>query len=129
MLVPSQDGDTLLLTVLGIEVIVERTSTVFEDVSFETLAVNDLVEVSGFYGDQGRLRATFREEVRFTAGVSEVELKGIVSAVAEHNSPSRKYVVNFGGADLPVFPAALLSTVWVGARHAGRQYHYRQPDR
>ena len=108
-LVPSQDGDTLLLTVLGIEVIVERTSTVFEDVSFETLAVNDLVEVSGFYGDQGRLRATFIEKKSvFTAGVSEIELKGIVSAVAATQFTIGKYVVNFGGADLSGVPGGVI---------------------
>jgi hypothetical protein len=108
-LVPGQDGDTLLLTVLGIEVIVERTSTVFEDVRFETLAVNDLVEVSGFFDDQGRLRATFIErKSAFTAGVSEVELKGIVSAVAGTQFTIGKYLVDFSGADLSGVPGGVI---------------------
>ena len=100
-LVPGQDGDTLLLTVLGVEVIVERTSTVFNDVSFETLAVNDLVEVSGFFSGQGRLRATFIERKSvFTAGSSEVELKGLVTALADTQFTIGEYLVDFSGADL-----------------------------
>ena len=109
-LVPGQDGDTLLLTVLGVEVIVERTGTVFEDVSFDTLAVNDLVEVSGFPSDQGRLRATFIEKKSlFSAGVSEVELKGIVSALAGTGFQLGQYSVDFSGADLSRVPGGVIT--------------------
>ena len=55
---PGQDGDSLLLTVLGVDIIAERTGTVFDGVSFDTLAVGDLVEVSGFVENGVQLRAT-----------------------------------------------------------------------
>jgi len=41
------DGSSKILTVLGVTVIVEQTGTVFEDVTFDTLASGDLLEDSG----------------------------------------------------------------------------------
>lgn len=108
-LLSGQDGETLLLNVLGVEIIVERTSTVFEDVSFETLAINDLVEVSGFADDGGRLRATFIERKSgFSAGVSEVELKGVVSALTGTRFTVGQYQVDFSGADLSGVPGGVI---------------------
>ena len=114
-LVPGQDGDTLLLTVLGVDVIVERTSTVFNEVRFETLAVNDLVEVSGFLSGQGLLRATYIEKKsRFTAGISEVELKGTVSSLAGNTFRLGQYLVDMSGADLSEVPGGVvIEGMWV----------------
>lgn len=78
----SADGDTKLLTILGVKVLVERLSTVFDDVTFDTLAVDDVVEVSGFIGRGDSIRATRLErEERFVPGQTRVEARGRVSAL------------------------------------------------
>ncbi len=96
-----QDGDSLTLRILGVEVIAERTGTVFEDTSFATLATGDLVEVSGFLDDRGRLRAT-RVEKKTATGNNEfeIELKGIVAALTGNHFTLNGYQVDFSGADL-----------------------------
>lgn len=95
------DGDTLLVTVLGVSVIAERNSTVFDGVTFDSLAVGDLVEVSGFVENNQRLRATrIEKKSRFVAGASEVELKGIVSARTDTTFTLNTFVVDYSTADL-----------------------------
>ena len=95
------DGDSLLLDVLGVAVIVERTGTVFDDVNFDTLAVDDVIEVSGFFDDQLRLRATRIEKKSvFIAGSSEIELKGQVAGLTATQFSIGNYIVDYSNADL-----------------------------
>ena len=81
----TDEGGTLLdsrqITVLGIEVGVERTGTVFEDTMFETLSQGDLVEVYGFAESGNNIRATRVELKEFIAGVTKVELYGEVAGL------------------------------------------------
>ena len=106
---PAADGDSMLVTVLGTEVIAERTATVFEGVTFATLAVGDLVEVSGFPDSQGRLRATrIEKKDTFQAGVSQIGIKGVVSNLAGTEFLLGAYTVNFSGADLSEVPGGAL---------------------
>ncbi|MFK8048995.1 MAG: DUF5666 domain-containing protein [Halioglobus sp.] len=109
-IVSDQDGDSLLLTILGLEVIVERTSTVFEGVRFESLMVGDLVEISGFGAEGGQLRATRLERTGvFISGVSEIDLEGIVSGLTETTFLLGQTRVNFANAELEGFPDGMLS--------------------
>ena len=95
------DGDSLLLDVLGVAVIVERTGTVFDDVNFDTLAVDDVIEVSGFFDDQLRLRATrVEKKSAFIAGSSEIELKGQVAGLTATQFSIGNYIVDYSNADL-----------------------------
>ena len=95
------DGDSLLLDVLGVAVIVERTGTVFDDVNFDTLAVDDVIEVSGFFDDQLRLRATRIEKKSvFIAGSSEIELKGQVTGLTATQFSIGDYIVDYSNADV-----------------------------
>jgi len=105
---PGPDGDTLLVTVLGVQVIVERTSTVFDDVRFDNLQVGDVVEVSGFVDEEGRLRAT-RVERKSSDDVDagEVELKGIVAGLSGSEFSIGDYVVDFSEADLSRVPGGM----------------------
>jgi hypothetical protein len=67
------------LTVLGSTVIVEDGYTAFdENYSFETIMVNDIVEVSGLADGNGKIRATRIEKEGVSDGVTlvEVELRG-----------------------------------------------------
>ncbi|MGD2137701.1 MAG: DUF5666 domain-containing protein [Gammaproteobacteria bacterium] len=66
-------------TVFGITVIVDRNPTVFEGTTFDTLADNDLVEVSGFFDAASALHATRLEKVGEYPADTKVEIKGNVS--------------------------------------------------
>lgn len=105
----SADGDSKTLTVLGVIVMVDRTGTVFDDVSFDTLALDDLVEVSGFFDGSGGLRATRVEKKSdFQPGSSEVELKGIVENLTGEQFDLGSFTVDYAGADLDDVPGGTL---------------------
>ena len=109
-IVRDADGDSMLVTVLDNKVIVERTGTVFKGVNFSGLALGDLIEVSGFTDLQGRLRATRVEKKdTFRAGISEIELKGIVTGLAGSEFLLRGYTVDYSGADLSEVPGGVLA--------------------
>jgi hypothetical protein len=95
------DGSSKTLMVLGVTVLVDKVSTVFDDVSFATLAVDDVVEVSGFYNAAGELVATrIEKKENFTAGVSEIEVKGLVTNLSATEFMLNSFVVDFSAADL-----------------------------
>ncbi len=104
-IVISADGTSKLLTILGINVIVESTGTVFDDVTFDTLAVDDVVEVSGFTGRGDSLRATRVErESRFVAGQSQIQVRGQAGVVTASEFMLGDLRVDFSSADLVDFP-------------------------
>lgn len=80
-LAPGADASTKTFLVMGVTVVADGSSTNFEsddpNFSFETIAEGDVVEVSGDYGTDGSLYATYIEEQG--AGDDEYEAKGVVS--------------------------------------------------
>ena len=78
---PGADAGTLTFEVMGVTVIADSSSTNFESddptFSFETIAERDVVEVSGDYGTDGTLYATYIEEQG--ADDNEYEAKGVIS--------------------------------------------------
>ena len=104
-----QDGDSMLLQVMDLEVIVERTGSVFEGLSFDSVKPGDLVAVSGFVNTQGRLRATRIEKKEdFLPGVSVVQLKGVVGALNGTDFTLGGFTVDASGADLSALPDGVL---------------------
>ena len=76
-------GEIILLEVFGVEVIAERSSTVFDNVTFDDVALGDLVSVSGFVGDGQRLRASrVARTSDFVAGISKIQLTGVATNLA-----------------------------------------------
>jgi len=78
---PVEDADmvTKTFTVLGITVVVNRNTTVFSGTDYDSLAKDDIVEVSGFFDGAGALLATrLEKEGQLTLGTSEVEIRGTV---------------------------------------------------
>jgi hypothetical protein len=78
------DGTMLELDIFGQVFLVERGLTVFDEddaaFTFDTLAVNDVVEVSGFMNDLGVLVASHIENKGLLSlGTTPVEIKGIVA--------------------------------------------------
>ncbi|MEJ2686118.1 MAG: DUF5666 domain-containing protein [Gammaproteobacteria bacterium] len=71
--------------VLGTPVYVQPVATVFDNngqfpnFSFNSIAQNDLVEISGFYDANGRLYASRIEKVGIAGPSTSVEVKGTVS--------------------------------------------------
>jgi len=73
--------------VLGTDIVIDATGTVFDNstpgFAFDTIANDDVVEVSGFFDALGVLRATYIEKTGvLNPGTTEVELKGTVSGAS-----------------------------------------------
>ena len=95
------NGDAMLVTILGVEVIIERTGTVFEDTSFDTLSIGDVIEISGFPESSEKLRATrVEKKSTYDPGNTTVELKGTVTDLADNTFQMGGYTVDFAGAEL-----------------------------
>lgn len=97
--VASIDRANNSFTVAGQTVLVSAT-TVYEDTSFETLAVNDVVEVSGKIDVDGKLRASSVELKQ--APDDTVEVKGTVQNLnpATQTFMINDLTVNYSGAVL-----------------------------
>ena len=78
----SSDNNSMRLRIFDRSVIAERVNTVFSGLGFDTIALNDVVEVSGFTDDQNRIRATrIALDPGFVPGQSEIRLRGTVSGL------------------------------------------------
>jgi Domain of unknown function (DUF5666) len=97
----SPDGTEKTLAVFGVSVLVDQTATTFDGVSFETLMVNDVIEVSGFFDATQLLRATrVEKKENFVPNVSVIEVKGLVSGLNTNQFMLGNLTVDFSGADL-----------------------------
>ena len=92
--------DARQITVLGIDVVIERTGTVFEDTTFDSLAAGDFVEIYGFAESGNNIRATRVERENFVAGVTKVEMYGAVNALdtTAETFLLGNYTVNYSAA-------------------------------
>ena len=104
------NGDAKLITVLGVSIIVEQTGTVYENVTFETLSVGDVVEVSGFPEGIANLRATRVEKKAdsYVAG-QIVEIKGYVTDLQNTEFFIGSQLIDFETADLSDVVGGILS--------------------
>lgn len=93
--------DARQITVLGIDVVVERTGTVFEGITFESLSQGDLVEVYGFVESGNNIRATRVELKEFIAGVTRVEFYGEVAGLdtSDKTFLLGDYTINYASAE------------------------------
>ena len=92
--------DARQITVLGIDVVIERTGTVFEDTTFESLSAGDFLEIYGFAESGNNIRATRVERENFVAGVTKVEVYGAVNALdtTAETFMLGNYTVNYSAA-------------------------------
>ena len=109
-------GDVMTITILGVNVTVDRIATTFENTTFDTLAVGDFVEISGFPEGLTDLRATLlekRQEI-YVEGESEIEIEGTISNLTDSTFLLRTYTVNYTSADLSeVTDSTLLDGIYV----------------
>ncbi len=84
--------EQIVLPVMGVEVILDRSKTKFDDITFEQLsqdttllAAGNMVELSGFYNAQGKFEASYfeRESSPFVANASEVQVIGSVTQLSD----------------------------------------------
>jgi len=74
------DNVTKTFAIFNTTVVADRNLTVFEQTDYDSLAKNDLLEVSGYFDAVGQLLATRVEKNGvLVLGVSDVEIKGDVS--------------------------------------------------
>ncbi|MGB5180164.1 MAG: DUF5666 domain-containing protein [Gammaproteobacteria bacterium] len=74
------DGVTKTFDIFNITVVADRNATVYEATGYDSLAQNDLLEVSGYFDADGNLLATrIEKQGVLVLGVSEVEIRGTVS--------------------------------------------------
>ena len=74
--VPGSGGTQKTFTVFGLTITVDEVGTIFEDTSFDTLAANDVVEISGFRTGPDAITATYVEWKETLTTGSEVEIRG-----------------------------------------------------
>ena len=79
--VTGSGGSQKSFSIFGQEIIIDQASSSFASTSFDTLAMDDLVEVSGFIAPDSSIHATFVEKKgTLEIGISQVELKGTITA-------------------------------------------------
>lgn len=105
------DGLTKTLTVFDSTILADKAATAYQNVSFANLAVDDVIEVSGFTDNAGILHATrIEKKGNFTAGVSEMEVKGIVSGLSGTSFTLGSFSVDASGpVDLSEIPNGVIS--------------------
>ena len=107
---PSPDGQRKTLAVLGVRVLAERASTVFEHTGFDSLQPGDVVEVSGFVNGDGLLHATrIEKKIALRPGESEIERKGVISGLdtAAQRFTLDGLTVDYRNAELKDLPGGL----------------------
>ncbi len=78
----SGDLDLLQFTILGQTVIISATSTTFDGIGFADIAINDVVEISGFTNTVNNTIFASRIEYKGQASTNtEVELHGIIESI------------------------------------------------
>lgn len=79
----SPDGTQKTFEVFGQKITIDDTGTRFADTSFASIAVNDVVEISGFRIAADEISATYVKKTDdLQLGISEVELRGKIESYA-----------------------------------------------
>jgi hypothetical protein len=96
---PVDDISRLSLGELGVlkQTVVLDDLTIFENITAGSLQLNNIVEVSGYRDDQGRILATYIEKKPddFVQNQTEVELKGEITSLGATSFTIGKLTVNF----------------------------------
>ena len=93
--------DTRALQIFGIRALVSRAETRFEGVDLDSLATDNVVELSGFTNGAGELEVThLRERGRPIVGQTEVKLFGVVDGLAGGSFLVGTSEVQFDGSTL-----------------------------
>lgn len=88
------DASVKTLTILGQSVIVNSDTTIDDDgaLTYDTIAIGDVLEVSGLVGD-GVLRAT---HIELQDDDDEIEIKGLIENLAADSFEIRGFPISYG---------------------------------
>jgi Domain of unknown function (DUF5666) len=115
-IVENVDATEKTLDVLGKTVIVSRADTAFEGSNFtyDSIALNNVIEVSGFIDQNGALRASYIElkSISFNAA-SIFEIKGFITNLSGTSFVVQGINVDASGANISDLPTGLQSNVLV----------------
>jgi len=110
-IVENQDATEKRLTVLGKAVIISKTETTFEDVTYAAIAQNDVIEVSGFIDQNGELRASYIELKSIS--VNAAEIKGFINNLSGTRFTVQGINVDASAANISDLPTGLQNNVLV----------------
>lgn len=105
------------IQILGYTIIVDALSTHYENTSYDTLALNDVIEISGYSIAPNTLVATLVEKKSvFSAGTTQVELKGLIANLDADSFTLNGVTVNyFLGTNLYLGNSQLVNGMFVEA--------------
>ncbi len=99
----NKDENQKLFRVLGTNVVVDVNETVFEGTNFDfdSVAIDNTVEISGYYDNNQQLRATYIERKALVFDANEpVEIEGLISNLVNTQFKVRNVNVNAASANL-----------------------------
>ena len=113
-LTQNADLTEITFSVMGTTVVASSTDTVFEGTTFDTLADNNVIEVSGYYDDNGELQATYIEFKATTFNAAEpVEIKGVIKNLSGTSFMINAVNVDASAANLSDLPDGLANGEYV----------------
>jgi len=105
------DATEKTLTVLGKTVIISKTATVFEGVTYAAIAQNNVIEVSGFIDQNGELRASYIELK--SININTAEIKGFINNLFGTSFTVQGINVDASGANISDLPTGLQGNILV----------------
>ena len=113
--IPNADGTQKLFRVLGTNVIVDAVDTTFDGTNFDfnTIVLNNTVEISGFYDENQVLRATYihLKSANFNPA-EDVEIEGLITNLSGTTFNINNVIVNAASAT-SVPENGLLNAIYV----------------
>lgn len=101
-------------TILGKTVIVSVSDTVYEGVTYNTITSGNVLEVSGFYDQNGAIRASYIELKADTFDASTIiEVKGVITGLSGTTFTVQGITVDAGATNLSDLPSGLQENVLV----------------
>ncbi len=117
VIISNADATEKTFSVLGTMVIVDSVETVFSGLnfSFDTIALNNLVEISGYYDQDNTLRATYieLESASFTENTDKVEIEGMITNLSGNQFDIKGVEINADSASLSGFDSGLQEGLYV----------------
>ncbi|VAW66292.1 hypothetical protein MNBD_GAMMA09-3489 [hydrothermal vent metagenome] len=111
------DNTQKTFSVLGNKIIVDAVNTVFKganNFSFDTIAANNAVEISGFYDQNGDLQASYIElKSAVFNPLSSVEIEGTIKGLTGSSFSVRNISIDAAAANLTDFTNGLQNGVYV----------------
>jgi len=106
--------DTRSFTIFGKTVVISAANTAFEDVDFAGVNNGNVLEVSGYYDQNGILQASYVERKSLDSNASTIfEIKGLISNLSGSNFEVQGINIDASAANLNDLPDGLQNNQFV----------------